>query len=74
MGDSLNEHGGFVDADIAQRNGGVAVMEQVSNGLMLTQPGNGPVLPVDGGAVGPDIFQVVVADEAHPADQVQTLV
>ena len=60
VADPLDQLGHFIQADIAQGDGGVAAVEQGLDGGPLGQAGDGAVLPVDGGGVGAHLFQGVV--------------
>lgn len=51
VADALHELGGLIEANVAQRDGGVATIEQRLNGLPLAQTGNGAILPVQRAAV-----------------------
>ena len=64
----------LVEAGVAQGDGGVAVVEQLVDGLALLQPGAGAVLPQDGGHVGEGALQPVVAAHQGPVAQLQPLV
>src|SRR5699024_918910 len=59
VGAALDQAGQLVQANIAQRQGGVAAHQQLVDGLTLFQAGNGAVLPVDGGNIGADTLQGV---------------
>ena len=69
-GDQLGE---LIQADVAQGDGGVAAVEQGLDGRPLGQAGDGPILPVDGGGVGPHLFQGVVPAHDGLKAQVQPL-
>ena len=73
MGLAGHVFGAFVQARIAQRNGGIAVIQQLIDGFALLQPGQGAVLPQDGGSVGQCAFQPVVAAQQCPVAQFQTV-
>ncbi len=63
----------FVQSCIAQRDGGVAVVEELVNGLALFQTGQCAVLPQDGGRVGQSTLQTVMAALEGAVAQLQTL-
>ena len=63
----------FVQSCIAQRDGGVAVVEELVNGLALFQTGQCAVLPQDGGRVGQSALQTVMAALEGAVAQLQTL-
>ena len=65
--------GHLVQADIAQGDGGVAAVEQGLDGRALGQAGDGTILPVDGGGVGPHLLQGIVAAHEGLIAQVQAL-
>ena len=74
VGAALDQLGQLVQADVAQRQGGVAALQQLVDGLALFQPGDGAVLPVNGGDVGAHSLQGVVAAHQGLEAQLQTAV
>ena len=64
----------LVQPSVSQGDGGVAVVEQLVDGLALLQPGAGAVLPEDGRHVGQRALQAVVAAHEGPVAQLQPLV
>ena len=63
----------LVQARVTQGDGGVAVIEQLVDGLAFFQTGQGTVLPQDGCHVGQRALQTVMAAAQSPVAQLQTL-
>ena len=63
----------FIQARVAQRNGGIAVEQQFVNGFALFQPGQRTVLPQNGGGVGGGALEPLMAALKGPVAQLQTI-
>ena len=64
----------LVETGVAQRDGGVAAVEQLIDDLTLFQTGQSTVLPQDGGCVGGGTLQALVAAAQRTVAQLQPLV
>ncbi|CAN4027241.1 hypothetical protein NOIMNB_NOIMNB_17880, partial [Dysosmobacter welbionis] len=64
----------LVEAGVAQGDGGVAVVEQLVDGLALLQPGAGAVLPQNRGHVGESALQPIVPAHQGTVAQLQAFV
>ena len=73
MADTLHQFGHLIQADVAQRDGGVAAVQQRLDGGSLGQTGDGAVLPVDGRGVGLDALEGLMAAHESLEAQAQTL-
>ena len=63
----------LIEPGVAERDGGVAVVQQLVDGLALLQTGQGAVLPQDGGHVGQRALQPLVAAPQGTVAQLQPL-
>ena len=64
----------LIKARIAQGDGGVAVVEQLVNGLALFEPGAGAVLPQNRGHIGEGPLEPLMAAQQRPVAKLQPLV
>ena len=64
----------FIQPGIAQGDGGVAAIEKPVDGLALLEPGQGAILPQNGGRVGEGALEPVVAAHQGLVAQLQALV
>ena len=64
----------LVETGVAQRDGGIAAVEQLVDDLTLFQAGQSAVLPQDGGGVGGGTLQALVAAAQRTVAQLQPLV
>ena len=69
-----HRHDTFVQAGIAQGDGGVAAVKQLVDGFTLFQASQSAVLPVDRRSIGQGAAQTLVADLQRLMTQLQPLV
>ena len=64
----------LIQTRVAQRNGGVAAVEELVDALAFFEPSQSAVLPQDGGGVGGGALQTVVTAAQRAVAQLQPLV
>ncbi len=74
VGDTFDEDGGFVNADVAEGKRRVSVLQKVENFRAFRQACDGAVLPMYGGYVARDVFQKIVAKEERLVAELETFI
>ena len=74
MGFAGHQLGYFVQTDITQRNGGIAVLQEFVNGFALIQTSDSTVLPVNRANIGANTHEGIVTAHERFVAQIQTFV